>query len=171
MSLNHCFEPGTVVNPLVSTSKYDALRELIRRAPVFGELGDRGAFEAAVIEREKSQSTGFGHGVAVAHGRVREARRVLVALGLSAAGIPFQSHDGEPVHLLFVIASPPDLSLDYLQALSTLIRCVREPSVRQSLLGSQDEPSLHAMIRHVFATELGRCSIPSSGPPALATTS
>ena len=168
MSLNHCFEPGSVVLSLSSTSKFDALRELIRRAAVFGELTDRSGFEAAVIEREKSQSTGFGHGVAVAHGRVSDARRVLVALGLSRTGVPFQSHDGEPVHLLFVIASPPDLSLDYVQALSTLVRCLREPSVRASLLEARDEASLQAAIRRVFAAELGRCTAPGPQPCAAA---
>ncbi len=168
MSLNHCFAPGTVVLPLVSTSKYEALREVIRRASVFDEIADRASFEAAVLERERAQSTGFGHGVAVAHGRVSDARRVLVALGLSRDGIPFQSHDGEPVRLLFVIASPPNLSLDYLQALSTLVRCLREPTVRDSLLVAKDESSLQALIRKVFATGLERCGTSSPGPQTFA---
>ena len=78
-----------------------------------------------MIARERLQSTGFGHGVAVAHGRAAGVERVLIALGLSRAGIPYDSPDGEPVRLLFVIASPLQVSLDYLQALSTLVRCLR----------------------------------------------
>jgi nitrogen PTS system EIIA component len=170
MSLNHCFEPGTVVLRLGSGDKFDAIRELIRGAPVFTEISDLDAFERAVIEREKSQSTGFGHGVAVAHGRVPELRRVLVGLGLSAAGIPFQSPDGEPVNLLFVIASPPNMSLDYLQALSTLVRSLRDRSVRHSLLGARDETSLQATIRKIFTAGLERCSDPLRGCQPCATT-
>ncbi|HOV39285.1 MAG TPA: PTS sugar transporter subunit IIA, partial [Spirochaetales bacterium] len=57
------FTPGTVVIELDSTDKYEAIRELIRAAKVFQDISDLKAFEHAVIEREKLQSTGLGHGV------------------------------------------------------------------------------------------------------------
>ncbi len=142
--------PGTVVSDLASSDKYDAIRELIRRAPVFGEITDRRAFEEAVIARERLQSTGLGHGVAVAHGRTPGIQRVLIALGLSRDGIPFESPDGERVQLLFLIASPPSMTLDYLQALSTLVRCVRLPSLRDSLFSAQGVDVVECRMREAL---------------------
>jgi PTS system nitrogen regulatory IIA component len=147
MSIQHCFGPGTVVSDLASSDKYDAIRELIRRARVFGEITDRHAFEEAVIAREQLKSTGLGHGVAVAHGRTPGAQRVLIALGLSRGGIPFESPDGEPVQLLFLIATPPSMTLDYLQALSTLVRCVRLQSLRASLFSAESVSIVECRMR------------------------
>jgi PTS system nitrogen regulatory IIA component len=151
MSIQHCFERGTVVADLQSTDKYEALRELIRQAPVFREIGSIDSFENAVIDRERLQGTCLGHGVAVAHGRAQGLKRVLIALGVSRAGIACDSPDGLPVSLLFVIASPPHVSLDYLQALSTLVRCLRDPRVRDELLAGSDSADIEARIRSAFS--------------------
>jgi PTS system nitrogen regulatory IIA component len=160
MSMNHCFDTGSVVPDLRSTDKFDALRELIRRARVFQDIGERVTFEDAVIARERQQTTGFGHGVAVAHGRVRGVPRVLIALGISRDGIPFDSPDGVPVRLLFVIASPPDLSLDYLKALSTLVRCIRDKDARDSLIDASGAREIEERIRAAFSAGLERFEEP-----------
>jgi len=160
MSTTHCFSPGSVVADLLSTEKFEALRELIRRAPVFGALADLRRLEEAVINRERQQSTGFGHGVAVAHGRVEGVPRVLMALGISRVGIPFESPDGEPVRLLFVIASPPSLSLEYLQALSTLVRCLRDKEERDTLIDAPTAAEIERRIRASYAAALQRFEEP-----------
>jgi PTS system nitrogen regulatory IIA component len=150
MSIQHCFGSGTVVADLASSDKYDAIRELIRRARVFAEVSDRHAFEEAVVARERLHSTGLGHGVAVAHGRTPGVQRVLIALGLSRDGIAFGSPDGERVQLLFLIASPPSMTLDYLQALSTLVRCVRLPSLRESLFSAASVPVVECLMKRAL---------------------
>jgi PTS system nitrogen regulatory IIA component len=161
--MHHCFETGSVVPDLRSTDKFEALRELIRRARVFRAIDVREAFEEAVISREHQQTTGFGHGVAVAHGRVDGVPRVLIALGVSRAGIPFDAPDGAPVHLLFVIASPPHLSLDYLQALSTLVRCIRDKDARDSLIDAPGAAEIEERLRDAFRAGLERFEQPLSG--------
>jgi PTS system nitrogen regulatory IIA component len=166
MNIEHCFDQGTVIFELLSIDKFDALRELIRRAPVFREIGNLDPLEEAVITRERLQSTGLGHGVAVAHGRAAGVQRVLIALGLSRAGIPYTSPDGKPVRLLFVIASPLSVSLDYLQSLSTLVRCLRDGSVRESLLGGIDAEEVGRLIRDAFLNGLARSADPVMGRPA-----
>jgi len=156
MDIDRCFESGSVVAELASGDKFSAIRELIRRAPVFRHIPNLASFEEAVISREKVQSTGFGHGVAVAHGRIQGLPGVLIGFGLSRAGIPFDSADGKPVHLLFVIASPPHLSLDYLQVLSTLVRCVRDRPMRESILACPGAREIESRIREALAADLGR---------------
>ena len=166
MSIEHCFDHGTVIYELLSGDKFDALRELIRRAPVFREIGNLDPLEEAVITRERLQSTGLGHGVSVAHGRAAGVQRVLIALGLCCAGIPYASPDGEPVRLLFVIASPLHVSLDYLHSLSTLVRCLRDGSLRESLLGGTDAVEVERLIRDAFLSGLARSADSVMGRPA-----
>jgi mannitol/fructose-specific phosphotransferase system IIA component (Ntr-type) len=163
MGISHCFQSGTVVPDLVSTDKESALRELVRRAPVFRELPDLECLADAVVRRERQLTTGFGHGVAVAHGRVSQAGRVLIGLGLSREGIPFDAPDDAPVHLLFVIASPPEMSLDYLQALSCLVRALREREVREALLASVETPEIERRIREAFTLYVGRLACAPTG--------
>ncbi len=164
MSIQHCFDRGSVVPGLKSTDKFEAIREIIRRATVFKEIVGQTVFEEAVMTREGLQSTGFGHGVAVAHGRAAGVARVLIAMGISHAGIPYESLDGKPVHLLFVIASPVHVTLDYLQALSTLMRCLRHQDVRESLLDHCASSELETRIRAVFTAQLDGCT-DSAGQP------
>jgi len=163
MDIDHCFQRGSGVAELASSDKFAAIRELIRGAPVFRQIADLESFEEAVIAREKLQSTGFGHGVAVAHGRMPGLARVLIGFGLSRAGIPFESVDGKPVHLLFIIASPPHLSLDYLQVLSTLVRCVRERNLRESILACPGAQEMETRIREAFSSDLNRQACQATG--------
>jgi nitrogen PTS system EIIA component len=156
MSIRHCFDGGNVVYHLENTEKYAAIKELVRKAPVFAEIRDVDAFEDSIVSREKIQSTGFGHGVAVAHGRSKGLSRVLIGLGLSRNGIPYGSPDGEPVRLLFLIASPQKTNLDYLQALSTLVRVIRDCSLRETLLSAPDAGEIEKTIHDAFAFSLER---------------
>lgn len=167
MSISHCFEDGAAVVELESADKYDAFHELIRKAPVFREVADGTALERAVVDRERTQCTGFGHGVAVAHGRVESVRRVVVGLGISRAGISYGSPDGGPVRLLFLIASPPHMNLDYLQALSTLVRIVHDPLLREEILSLPSPRDVERRIRDAFLVLLGKASPAAASGPAL----
>jgi mannitol/fructose-specific phosphotransferase system IIA component (Ntr-type) len=92
--------------------------------------------------------------VAVAHGRVKGLSRVLIGLGVSKAGISFDSPDCKPVHLLFIIASPPHSHFDYLRALSTLVRALRECSLRDALMSAGETGEIEETIRSAFRTSL-----------------
>jgi PTS system nitrogen regulatory IIA component len=122
-----------VVQSLSSQDKFDAIRELIHKAPVFAGLGCREKLENAVVQREQILSTGLGHGVAVAHGTTDTIDEIVIALGISQAGIDFDSFDHIPVHLLFVITNPPGRQMEYLVALSTVTRLVRDEAFREFL--------------------------------------
>ncbi len=159
MNLAHCFLKGSIVKDLLNTEKYQAIHELIRRAPVFSEIKDLNRFEEAVFEREKALSTGIGRNVAVAHAKVPDIDRVLVALGISVKGINYNSLDGRPVHFLFLIANHPDRQEEYLKVLASIMRFIRDNSFRNFLLSkaasriSPDEIGLS--VREAFLNSLG----------------
>ncbi len=121
MTTCDCFKRGAVQD-ISSTSKLDAIRELISKSPAFEMVRDRRKLEEAVMQREQLQSTACGHGIAFAHAKTDQVQDVVVVLGISRSGICCGTPDGRPVHLLFIIASPPDTPLDYLMVLSALAR-------------------------------------------------
>ncbi len=116
-----------------STDKFDAIKEVIDSCSVFDRLHSRAAFTDAVFKREFLESTGIGHSVAVAHGKLPSITNVTIGLGISREGIPFESVDGKPVYLLFVIGSSPDRQSEYLSSMSTLMRYMRNTSFRRYL--------------------------------------
>ncbi len=128
---------------LKSTEKFAAIQEVVDSCTVFDKLHSRKAFVKAVFDREFLKSTGIGHGVAVAHGKLASIENVIVGLGISQRGIPFRSVDGGPVHILFVIGSSPEKQKEYLSSLGSLMRYVKNPAVRSYLknLSSLDHPS------------------------------
>ncbi|MGI6433014.1 MAG: PTS sugar transporter subunit IIA [Sphaerochaetaceae bacterium] len=124
----------SVVCHITCDSKQQAINEVIDECAVFTCLADIKQFKAAVMTRELLESTGIGHGIAIAHGKVPGLNRVIIGLGLSVDGISYDAADNEPVHFLFVIASSPTRQLEYIRTLSTLLRSVSSPQVRSELL-------------------------------------
>lgn len=108
--------------------------EVVEHCSVFSTIANRPSFIRQVIARERLQSTGIGHGVAIAHGKIKDLDRVHIALGISYEGIAYESFDHLPVHLLFVIASSPTLQMEYLASLSSILRAVHSEKVRSLLL-------------------------------------
>jgi PTS system nitrogen regulatory IIA component len=153
-----CFRGGTVVQNLESRDKYNAIRELIRKAPVFMGSPTSSLVAEAVTQREKLLSTGLGKGVAVAHGTTPAVGDILIALGISERGIDFDSFDNAPVHLLFVIANPPHRQVDYLTALSTVTRLVRDEEFRQALQARVPAQEIEQMICEAFSECLKKYS-------------
>lgn len=162
------FDPGSVIWELKSTDKYDAIREIIHSAPVFNddERLEVDAFAEKVIEREKLQSTGFGHGVAVAHGRTDQVDEPRIALGISHGGIDFESYDGEPVHLLFVVANHPDHQMNYLHILSTLVAMVRNELFRRELLNCSHAEDAQQKLCSMFSHLMGQQRLRAVGDSA-----
>ncbi|MGH0054325.1 MAG: PTS sugar transporter subunit IIA [Sphaerochaetaceae bacterium] len=142
--LNDC---QSVICQLSSKEKTQAILEVIDSCSVFSSLPDINRFKRGVLRREHIQSTGIGHGVAIAHGKILGINDVHIALGISKEGIEYGSSDGMPVHLLFVIASSPSIQMEYLGALSAILRGVRTEQMREHLLSLQQNKSDEACQR------------------------
>ncbi len=113
--------------------KFLAIREVIEKCSVFKELPKDVDFYKIVEQREKIETTGIGHGVAIAHGKIPSLDRVRVGLGVSIDGVEYKSTDDKPVHVLFVIASSPSRQLEYLKTLSKILSIVRNEKVRKEI--------------------------------------
>jgi PTS system nitrogen regulatory IIA component len=101
---------------------------------------------AALADREKVGSTGFGGGVAIPHAKIAGLDRVVGAFARLATPIDFQSVDGLPVDLVFLILSPPDAGADHLKALAGASRALRDRSLAAKLRGARSRDAIFALL-------------------------
>jgi nitrogen PTS system EIIA component len=80
----------------------------------------------AILKREELGSTGIGRGVAVPHTKHPSIEKLIGTVAISEEGVNFDSLDGEKVHLLFLLVSPPDRPGDHLRALENISRQLRD---------------------------------------------
>ncbi|ADY13963.1 putative PTS IIA-like nitrogen-regulatory protein PtsN [Sphaerochaeta globosa str. Buddy] len=146
----------SVICQLQSTDKTQAILEVIDSCNIFSSLPDLERFKRGVLRRERAQTTGIGHGVAIAHGKILGLNEVHIALGISRDGIEYGSADGMPVHLLFVIASSPSIQMEYLGSLSAILRSVRTEEMRTHLMDIHQSKSDEACQRFFSMMALQR---------------
>jgi fructose-specific phosphotransferase system IIA component len=134
LELTEFITPQLIKLELASTTKVDAIKELITILDGAGYVTDAEAFLKSVLEREKVGSTGIGKGIAIPHSRTATVREVVVAVGRSKQGIDFEALDNKPVHLIFLIAAPIESGGLYLKALARLSRLLRYQEFRNDLM-------------------------------------
>jgi mannitol/fructose-specific phosphotransferase system IIA component (Ntr-type) len=139
LRLSELLTPGRIRVPLLSQSKEGVLRELVELL-VGGNGGDPSGMKdvlQAVLERERQFPTGIGYGVAVPHGKTPALPHLTVVAGTTPAAVPYETVDGEPVRLFFLLAGPESQAGAHVKAISRISRLVRREPVRAGLLAAQ----------------------------------
>lgn len=101
---------------------------------------------AALNGREKIGSTGFGGGAAIPHGKIEGLDRVFGYFARLSAPVEYQSVDGLPVDLVFLLLSPPDAGADHLKALASVSRTFRDRQMLAKLRGARSRDALFALL-------------------------
>jgi PTS system nitrogen regulatory IIA component len=107
---------------------------------------DAEAVHKLLSEREKLQSTGIGEGVAIPHTSIEEAPRQAAALLLCPRGVPFDSIDGNNVHIIFGVVGPKRATSEHLKTLARVSRMLRSPETRRALLESPGAEQAYSFI-------------------------
>lgn len=109
-------------------TKEGVIREMARALVDAGKIGagDLEGIVKAIMKREDLGSTGIGRGVAVPHTKHPSVNRLVGTVAVSPEGVDFESLDGEPVQLFFLLVSPPDRPGDHLRALENISRQLRD---------------------------------------------
>jgi PTS system nitrogen regulatory IIA component len=100
-----------------------------------------------LLERERTSSTAIGDGVAIPHGKMAGVKRVSGVFARSPQGVDFDSLDGGPTHLFFLLLAPQDSAADHLKALARISRLLKESSFRACLLGAKTGEEIFDAIR------------------------
>jgi mannitol/fructose-specific phosphotransferase system IIA component (Ntr-type) len=111
-------------------TKEGVIREMVQALVDANRItaGDQESIVKAIMKREDLGSTGIGRGVAVPHTKHPSVNRLVGTVAVSPTGIEFESLDGDPVQLFFLLVSPPDRPGDHLRALESISRQLRDES-------------------------------------------
>ena len=101
---------------------------------------------AAVLERERQFPTGIGHGVAVPHGRTPAMPALAIVAGTSLKPVTYETIDGQPCRLFFLLAGPEAMAGAHVKALSRISRLVRREGVRARLLAARTAQEFYRTI-------------------------
>jgi len=108
---------------------------------------DREVLVHALRERERQVTTALGDGVAIPHARLTGLDRTVAAFARSRAGVPWESLDGRPTHLVFLLAGPADLPGAYLKVLAGVSRLLSDERCRARLMEAETEAELLLVLR------------------------
>ncbi len=134
MKLMDFFVPNAIEPNMKSSTKIDAIKELVALLKRSGVINDENSVAKVVLEREELGTTGIGEGIAVPHGKSDAVDRVVAAFGKSEKGINFDSVDNQPVHLLFLLVAPVGSSGPHLLALARISRLLKSREFREGLM-------------------------------------
>lgn len=118
---------------LEAKDKEGVIRELAEPLIAAGIIAGADDFFEAILRRENLESTGIGQGVAIPHARTAAVQRTVLAFGRSAEGIDFNSLDGKPCHLVFLIAAPEKSKTEYIVTLARMSKLLRRDEARKAL--------------------------------------
>ena len=133
MTLTQILKPNCVKVPVENKDKESAITELVDLLDANGFLSDRDVALKAVLARERTQSTGTGAGIAIPHGKCNAVKEVVMAIGIAHEPIEFESIDGRPVTILFLLVSPADQTGPHIQALASISRLMLNEEFKQGL--------------------------------------
>src|SRR5207244_8371832 len=124
-----------IVPELKATTKEGVIREMVEslRAANYFKTSDPEDIVKAILKRELLGSTGIGRGVAIPHTKHNSVDRLIGTVAISKTGVPFDSLDGEPVHVFVLLISPQDRPGDHLRALENVSRSLRDDGFVRSL--------------------------------------
>ena len=124
-----------IIPQLAAATKEGVIREMVEALRAAGQFrgADTEDIVRAILKREFLGSTGIGRGVAIPHTKHAGVERLIGTIAVSRTGVPFDSLDGEPVHVFVLLISPQDRPGDHLRALENVSRSLRDDSFVRSL--------------------------------------
>lgn len=138
--------PDLVIPELHGGSKSDVLAEMSRHLAGVQNGVDPEVLRRVLEERELLASTAIGDGIAIPHGKMDTVSQLVGTLGRSVSGLEFDSIDGKPTHLVFMLVAPASSTGIHLKALARLSRLFRDALFRQRLIEAADAPAMYRVI-------------------------
>ncbi|MFB7142209.1 fructose-specific PTS transporter subunit EIIC [Gottfriedia sp. NPDC056225] len=146
MRITELLKIDTVLIDLKSSSKMAVIDELIEGLNSAGRLNDKNQFKEAILNREGQSTTGIGEGIAIPHAKTTAVKTPAIAFGRSKEGIDYESLDGQPAHLFFMIAASEGANNAHLETLSRLSSLLMDEDFRRSLLSAKDASDILNLI-------------------------
>jgi len=146
MKFAEIIDETNIIPELKAADKKGVLEELSEVISGHNSSVDKHTLVKVLVERERLGSTGIGDGVAIPHGKLDSIRQPIVSFGRSREGLDFDSMDGQPVYLFFLLVAPENSSGYHLQILAKLAKILKSSAFRKKLMEVETREDLYDTI-------------------------
>ena len=146
MRILEALNKNAIIDDLQAKDKKGILEELV--SPLVETTGiDQETLVKVLIERERLGSTGIGGGVGIPHGKLDDLKSIALGFGVSRSGVDFESMDGKPTHIFFLLLTPENSAGLHLKLLARVSRLLKKGPFKERLLQAQDRDEIYHAIR------------------------
>ncbi|MCW8806230.1 MAG: PTS sugar transporter subunit IIA [Ignavibacteriaceae bacterium] len=142
MKVYELLDTKNILTEFKSENKEDVINELVDLLKGDERVSDLEEIRKCVFEREEKMSTGVGKGFAIPHGKTNSVTDILAAFGKSEKPIDYNSLDGEPVHLVFLLIGKENLLAKHIKLLSRISRMMNNEEFRKRLVQAESKESI-----------------------------
>lgn len=135
-----------IVPSLAARDKRGILDELAAHVARQNPRIDHQTLLRVLVDREQLASTAIGEGVAIPHGKLSTVGEIVACLGRAPGGVDFDSMDGQPTFLFFVLVAPENSTGAHLKALARISRVFKDAEFRRRLLAADDAEAMYRVI-------------------------
>lgn len=146
MKLSELLGEENIVSELTAKDKKTVLEELVDALINHNSPIEKQALVKVLLERERLGSTGIGDGVAIPHGKYPGIDQPLISFGRSREGLDFESMDGQPAHLFFLLVAPEHSANIHLKVLATIARILKNSGFRKALMEASSREEIYRRI-------------------------
>lgn len=146
MVITKILHPNCIIAPLKGSDKESVITELVDALDQNSLLSNRNQVLEAVLMREETRSTGIGSGIAIPHGKCAGVKDLVMAVGIAATPVEFNSIDGKPVTIIVLLASPIDRTGPHIQALAKISRMMLDQDFKSRLEKSTSPEDVYQLM-------------------------
>jgi PTS system fructose-specific IIC component len=139
MKVHELLSTKNILTEFKNENKEDVINELVDLLKGDELVLDLEEVRKCVFEREEKMSTGVGKGFAIPHGKTNAVKDIIAAFGKSEAPIEYNSLDGEPVHLIFLLIGKENLLAKHIKLLSRISRMMNNEEFRKRLVEAESK--------------------------------
>ena len=148
MQIMEFLSKKAILTDIKSVKKEDVIKELVEALMVAGDIEKRcrNKLIESLMSREALGSTAIGQGIAIPHAKSDCVEKLVAAFGLSKKGVDFDSLDGEPAYIFFLLVAPQDSAGPHLKALARISRLLKDKYFRDTLRACEDDKAVIKII-------------------------
>jgi len=145
MRILDALKKEVILSDLKSVDKKGVLEELARAVSKLHNI-ETNELVNILMERERLGSTGIGGGIGIPHGKLKNLDSLVLGFGLSRRGVDFESMDGRPTHIFFLLVTPENSTGLHLKLLARISRILKNDPFKAKLMSAQSSDDILAII-------------------------
>jgi len=148
MKILNVLHKDSILVDLKSSDKKGVLEELVKPAARLSGINQEKLFHV-LLEREMLGSTGIGNGIGIPHGKLKPLESLILGFGLSRNGVDFESIDGNPTHIFFLLLTPENSTGIHLKMLAQISKILNDDLFKAKLMNAKNPEEVLWLLKEV----------------------